>query len=187
MDVRVELPADAAGFVRRECPFCERQFKTIAGPFDAACVHRRVARALVHHNADEAPAGREPLHCPYCGKEAPLDAFFTPQQVRYLERVVAALAEEVRYQQLSHVRRTLSQNPYPTFVPVPPSQPSPVLAPEPDDMEVRAFLCCAEDAKVESHWRGAVHCVRCGAYQRIETGPAEGDGRELPSWAGERT
>jgi hypothetical protein len=61
MSIAMSLPLDKDGFLRRECPHCERQFKwwPTAPSEDAP---------------EEARNTPEAYFCPYCHEPAPLDA-----------------------------------------------------------------------------------------------------------------
>ena len=160
------LPRDVSGFLRRECPHCRRQFKIRSTGDEAGSVHRVLAGVVPHENADEADVPPPSLHCLYCGKRGPFEEFLTPQQRFHVERMAQSFAEEVRYQQLTQVHRTLSQNPNPTFVPLaPPRAPGPMRADD-DDLDRVYFLCCGEDAKLAPRWERPLFCPACGAEHR---------------------
>lgn len=64
--VPVSLPLDSDGFLRRECPTCEREFKWFSH--------------------DEGDPGAEPAtqyFCPLCGVPAGVDSWWTPAQLEY--------------------------------------------------------------------------------------------------------
>ncbi|MEO6116273.1 MAG: hypothetical protein ABIP33_07810 [Pseudolysinimonas sp.] len=67
-NIPVSLPLDADGFLRRECPSCERQFK------------------WHHGKTEEAPDDYvyPSVHwCPLCGQSAALNQWWTPAQADY--------------------------------------------------------------------------------------------------------
>lgn len=72
MDVSVHLPLDRDGFLRRQCPHCNLQFKWHDGP------------ASEEAEAAEVPAA---YYCPLCGSPAETDRWFTDEQVEYIEGV----------------------------------------------------------------------------------------------------
>jgi hypothetical protein len=162
-EFRVELPRDASGFVRRECPQCQRAFKTRPHRQDACILQRRLASLFPFENAhesfDEVPDGS----CLYCGHRAPLDEWLTPGQQAHLEALARAWANHVRYEQLAYVSRTLSLNPRPTFVATEPEALPGPMPPEPDDMRVIPLVCCGEEVKSLWDWEGPLFCPRCGS------------------------
>ncbi len=68
MEIPVLVPLDDDGFLRRECPACERQFKWFP-------------------NTDSAPAPTDGYFCPMCGVQAPEDQSWTAKQVAYAQAV----------------------------------------------------------------------------------------------------
>ncbi|QDE68449.1 MULTISPECIES: hypothetical protein [Myxococcus] len=160
----VELPRDSVGFTRRECPECQRPFKTRPGPMDSRAVLHKLLGFFPFENAHECVEGIPVWGCPYCGYRAEADAFLTPAQQGHLEAVARAWANHVRYEQLAHVARTLSVNPRPTFVAVEPEALPGPMEPEPDELlRVMPMLCCGEEVKVVWEWDQALHCFSCGA------------------------
>ena len=48
--LEIELPRDASGFVRRQCPSCQRIFKTRPSRFDARVLQRRLLMLFPFEN-----------------------------------------------------------------------------------------------------------------------------------------
>src|ERR671936_730091 len=92
----VGFPADSQGFVRRECPRCQRQFKTRGGPADGAIVQRHLGKHLAFENPHEVAADDARFHCVYCGWGARADEWCTPQQRAWMEKVASALRTQLR-------------------------------------------------------------------------------------------
>lgn len=157
----IDLPRDSYGFVRRECTRCRRQFKTRPTAQDPIAIQRYLGRTLALANGDELE-GHAGMTCFYCGNRAASDEWLTSAQQTYLQRVGRVLAQHVRYEQMSHVTRTLSENPRPTYVPVRPgSLPAP-MAQEQDDMRRFHLICCGDEVKAATGWEQAYFCPRCG-------------------------
>lgn len=161
------LPADRAGFVRRECGSCHRIFKVRAGERDAGAVQRSFAGRLAHANGEELLHAPVTRHCPYCKVSAPDEAWFTSAQREHVEKRADHFQREIRFQQLSQPRRQLDDNPFLTFLPV---------APPPFDAELndsgeapRPFplVCCKEELRLQSSWSGSVTCFFCGTEHEI--------------------
>lgn len=72
MELRLSLPLDSDGYLRRQCPQCEREFKWL-------------------HDEDDVPA-RSEVFCPYCGGLLPVDQCWTKSQV---EAMQAAAGQEM--------------------------------------------------------------------------------------------
>src|SRR4051812_38278202 len=78
MSTSVGLPLDE-GFLRRECPHCERQLKWHHGPTESR-----------PNDVPEPPV----YVCPYCGGTATPDAWWTTEQLEYAQYF--ALADGAR-------------------------------------------------------------------------------------------
>ncbi len=183
---RLALGTDRQGFLRRECPSCHRVFKVRATRLEGQVALRRLLAPVRCENLHEASWPAAARHCPYCGGAAGDDQWFTAEQRAFLDKRGQTLGEELRYEELAHVLRTLAANPSPTYLPVRP-KPAEVWPPaEPDDMRVVSLFCCGEELKVSESWQGSIRCFLCGTEH--EFGGAlvrdrlakllEGDGEE---------
>ncbi|MEA5457314.1 hypothetical protein SPF06_21565 [Sinomonas sp. JGH33] len=144
MEIAMELPLDADGFLRRECPNCQREFKWHHGP------------------TADAPEGivYPPVHwCPLCGRSAALDSWWTQAQIEYQQGVLAAsagdiLADAFKAVRSDHLRLEVNRS-------AQPAQPDPLV--EPDDMVIVAPPCHPwEPVKVPDEARGPFFCLLCG-------------------------
>jgi len=147
MDISVPLNLDN-GFIRRQCPSCDRQFKWHYGP------------------TDDRPASAvdPPLyHCPYCGMTAAPDEWWTSDQATYINESAMGPAIETIQDELGEIFRGFnSKNIKVSFEaepePLPPSPP-----PEPVDMQGVEPPCHPwEPIKILEGWQGALHCIICG-------------------------
>ncbi len=68
MELEIPIPRDQDGFVRRQCPRCERVFKW-----------------RVSDDERDNPRNRTENFCPYCGIASPTDEFWTNEQVEALQ------------------------------------------------------------------------------------------------------
>jgi hypothetical protein len=150
--VPYQLPLDADGFLRRECPTCEREFKW-------------------HHASSELDAATPPwaggYFCPYCAVQAQPTAWFTQAQLEYVNGVVEAdvvgpeidkLGEAIR--DIARRSGGLIQAKGSTYKA--PARPDPLT--EDNDMRQVDFPCHpTEPVKVSEDYDGAVHCLVCGA------------------------
>lgn len=146
MDLSVSLPLDN-GFLRRECPHCERQFKW-------------------HHGAtDTRPENAEdPLEyfCPYCGRPSPLENWWTSEQVEFIEQNAAiGAADEVSKMvkgALSSHRNGLVKLSASASKPNPPLP----LVELSDMLEVQSPCHAWEPIKIYEDWLDPLHCLFCG-------------------------
>ena len=145
----MSLPLDSDGFLRRECPTCEREFKWLHS----------------QSNESSTPAPLAGYFCPYCGVQAPPTAWWTKAQVSL---ATAKVHQEVIGPQLEQLQRSLeglnrrgglvriSTHSEPTEA----AEESALV--EIDDMRRANFDCHNEPVKVLEDWDEPVHCLLCG-------------------------
>lgn len=141
------LPLDD-GYLRRECPLCERQFKWHNGPTDA-----------------RPPDALDPdvYFCPYCGESAPPDHWWTTEQLDVVQKIgVGELTREV-----NNMFRDLERETRNGAISFNAGDGGEVEAPdllhEPSDMVIVAPPCHSwEPIKVDETWREDLHCLLCG-------------------------
>lgn len=141
----VSFPLDLDGFLRRECPHCEQEFK------------------WHHGKTEDAPQDfvYPDVHwCPLCGQSAAIDQWWTPAQLDYQQAVVAGpLMDQVADELFSgisdskhfKVTRTSTQH----------EVPDPLV--EPDDMIILEPPCHPwEPVKVGDDAKPPYYCLICG-------------------------
>jgi hypothetical protein len=143
--VAMSIPLDSDGFLRRECPTCEREFKWLPSEDDS-------------EGATPDPAG---YYCPYCAVQAQ-DGWLTKAQV---EAAHATVMKKIVDPMLSDFTRDLGRHSS-GMVKITGSHtpsPDPPTLSEPDDMRRVDFLCHpSEPLKVVDDWTAPVHCLICG-------------------------
>jgi endogenous inhibitor of DNA gyrase (YacG/DUF329 family) len=146
----MELPLDSEGYLRRQCPKCERVFKW-------------------HSDSDQGGSGEseqpDAYFCPYCGEPSPIDQWYTDEQVDYIQALAAIEAMRIVERELKPSVDRLNQTgggfvsmelKLPTAVP-----PSPLF--EPDDMVAVEPPCHPEEpVKLMEGWEGELYCLICG-------------------------
>lgn len=152
----MSVPLDSDGFLRRECPTCEREFKWFAGG------------AEDDDEGDSEPVPEGGYYCPYCAIQAPPDAWFTKPQ---LERAQATVAREFVEPELRRFKRDVERSSS-GFLDVSvdidtPAESEPLT--ESDDMRRVDFSCHPkEPVKVADDWDRSVHCLICGTQAEDE-------------------
>lgn len=132
---------DSEGFISRECPnvACQRQFRV--------------------HN--EGGPEQKSYVCPYCARSADADAWWTKEQAKFQEDVMAAVAEAKFGELFDKVARrsggrTVSRGGSSGTTPrLPPHANATRLVTPP--CHPTALL------KVREDWQKAIHCFACGA------------------------
>jgi DNA-directed RNA polymerase subunit RPC12/RpoP len=146
--IGMSLPLDSDGFLRRECPTCEREFKWLYTPYEAG------AEALVSDGG---------YYCPYCGVQAPPNSWLTQAQVVLAQNAVATEVVGPMIEKLSKdMSRTSSGMISVSMQYKPPEKMDPLT--EVDDMRRADFTCHAsEPVKVLDEWDREIYCLICGA------------------------
>jgi hypothetical protein len=151
MRVPMALPLDD-GFLRRECPQCERQFKVRV---------EQTADAL----DDGEPTQTNALYfCPLCYESAPANAWWTKEQISYSGQIAMATVSDELHGMLNRAFGGLSQPSSPLRIEVEHGEiEEPKSMDEAHDM-VRIDPPCHADTplKVPEAWSGEVACFECG-------------------------
>ncbi len=147
-ETHMSMPLDSDGFLRRECPTCEREFKWFSSP-----------------DGEGATPEAGGYFCPYCGIQAPTNSFFTAAQIELAKNVVL---RDLVGPELEKVGNSLPRNKRPgdlvsiEFSATVPPKMDPLV--ETDDMRRVDFECHpSEPVKVLEAWDRDVHCLVCGA------------------------
>lgn len=147
-ELSISLPLDEDGFLRRECPTCEREFKWL----------------YTESEEDSVKPDGAGYFCPYCAVQAPSNAWWTPAQ---LERMQAIAAQEVLGPELKKFGKSIERmNRSGGLI----SASFDVdLTKVPDEnVEDNSgrrvdFPCHPEEpVKVDEAWTKSVHCLVCG-------------------------
>jgi Zn ribbon nucleic-acid-binding protein len=149
VNIPVPMPLDNDGFLRRECPNCEHQFKWHSGPANEAA---------------ETQPSPDSYFCPFCGEAAATDQWWTTEQVEYARAAAMPAALRSLDDELSSAIRKLKSK----HIRVKktghldiPNAPDPLA--EPDDMMIIASPCHAwEPVKVPEDTTSPLHCLICG-------------------------
>lgn len=147
VSLSMSLPLDSDGFLRRECPTCERELKWLVSTVDDA-------------DGEAPPDGG--YFCPYCGIQAPPDTWLTQGQADLAQSLVAT---QVVGPMLKDFARDISSGSG-EFISVRATYDE-LEAMEPlteaDDMKRVDFECHPhEPVKVLDDWEDQVRCPTCG-------------------------
>lgn len=146
----MSIPLDSDGFLRRECPTCEWEFKWL-------------------HTSDEegtaAPVADGGYFCPYCGFQAPTNAWLTQAQVELAQNVVATEVVGPMLNKFANemkgIGRSSSGLISADVTYDEPGKLDPLT--EVDDMTRVDFECHpSEPVKVVDAWSKPVRCLICG-------------------------
>ena len=151
METQLPMFLDPSGFLRRECPTCEREFKLFHGKTEAAPEH-----FLEPEN----------YTCPYCGVPASHDSWFTRAQLEYARS--ASVGPIMRHLE-DELRGTFDGKTTGFRFEVSSSATDPLPPPvDPDDMMMVEPPCHPfEPLKVAEDWDEPLHCLMCGQRFRV--------------------
>lgn len=140
----MQIPLDSDGFMRRECPNCEQQFKWRLSQTDDPVEH-----------VDQ-------YYCPLCGQAAGVDSWWTREQVEHAQAVIRPEAMRQVQDMLSDAFRgnkNIRFKPSGHLA----DMPTPSALYEPDDMVILEPPChTAEPVKVPEGAEAPFYCLICG-------------------------
>jgi hypothetical protein len=142
----VQLPLDDDGFLRRECPHCDQNFKWFHGPTA---------------ERPEGEADPPVYYCPRCGVSAAPDQWWTEEQLAFIQEYAAAPVLRELSDEVEKAFRGVKGL---TFTRGQADEPEPPAAlHEPNDMIILGPPCHPwEPVKVPEEATARVHCLICG-------------------------
>jgi hypothetical protein len=145
VELSMSVPLDSDGFLRRQCPTCERELKWRAAQDDE----------------EATPSQEGGYFCPYCAVQAPADSWWTEAQI---EAAKAQAFEQVLKPELDKLAGRGGTSGF-LEIDISVSEPEqPPALDEQDDMRRVDFRCHPEEpVKVLDDWNRPVHCPICGA------------------------
>jgi hypothetical protein len=150
-ETSMSIPLDSDGFIRRECPTCERDLKW-----------KWLDEEAGEQQAEPEEGG---FYCPYCAIQAPSAAWLTKAQA---EKAKSILMEQFVGPELDEFGRSLERMNRPgglVSVSFKRDQPEPAdELTEIDDMRRVDFSCHpGASVKVLDDWSREVHCPVCAS------------------------
>ena len=144
--ISVSMPLDDDGFLRRECPTCEQEFKWF------------------HHVEDDGDAEVVSQYfCPLCGEPSAPDTWWTPTQLEYAQRSAGPELDRLVQDSINDAfggLKSLTYTPNSNFsLDIP--TPDPLI--EPNDMTIVEPPCHPnEPLKVPEPSLDRIYCLVCG-------------------------
>lgn len=146
VQIPMSVPLDSDGFIRRECPTCERELKWRPTP----------------DGEEGAPTPEGGYFCPYCAVQAPPASWWTKAQ---LEAAEAKIHNEIVKPMLDDFGKSLERasSSHVRFTSKPAERAAEPQLSESDDMRRVDFSCHpSEPVKVLEGWDRPVYCPICG-------------------------
>lgn len=159
IQLSMALPLDSDGFLRRECPTCEREFKWLH----------------TENQDDTALVPEGGYYCPYCAIQAAADAWWTQAQLERMQNVVRREVVEPELEKFGRSLQSIGRGSGGFITAKLEMDHVPEADPlvETDDMRRVDFACHAnEPVKVVDDWTGDVHCMICGTPATAARAPA---------------
>ncbi len=151
MRIPVSLPLDRDGFLRRECPACEREFKWFS-----------------HQEGDPDAESVEIYFCPLCGAAAPTDSWWTPAQLEHIEAASAPQVDQLIQDSLKDVFKGMKGVTFKPDRSYSRDAATPPALIEPDDMTIAEPPCHPnEPVKVPEENTSKIYCLVCGDVFRV--------------------
>ncbi len=151
MSIEMKIPLDNEGFLQRECPNCEQQFRL--KPFE---------------DTTEGDAETEFYYCPYCYKSSSTDSWWTKEQLEYAQKLAFQQVVEPELRNLQHQIRSLNSD----FikVDVKSSQVTDSELPNTSDYMVKVEFPCHPETPLKIDKVGVqnIVCLICGIQYPIE-------------------
>lgn len=147
IEVGIDIPSDSDGFIRRQCPHCERQFKWHDGP--------------ANEEAEQRPAPHA-YNCPLCGQPAALDSWDTEAQIELAQQAAMPQIMGMVNDELASLFRGVKGLTYKPGTEQLPDESVPLT--EPDDMVIIASPCHSyEPVKIPEDHTSPLYCLVCGS------------------------
>ena len=168
IEMKITFPLDSDGFFRRECPFCNREFKIMIEENEKRDLAQKQIESFML-NSESIAEDREDIKvenervCPYCEQKAPKTSWWTKEQSEYIKRYIKNCANDLINEHfIKKLERTFAGSKSVTFKGKELPLEEPWISPETDDMEKFELPCCKQAIKIDEKWSGEVHCFFCG-------------------------
>lgn len=144
--IPISLPLDSDGFLRRECPSCEQQFKWYS-----------------HQDGDPDAEVVDQYFCPLCGVPSGTDTWWTPAQLEYVEGAAAPELDQHVQDLMKDAFKGIKGLTYKANRDFTLGIPTPEPLSEPNDMVIAEPPCHRnEPVKVPESATERLHCLICG-------------------------
>lgn len=145
-NIPMTLPLDKDGFLRRGCPNCARQFKWLPT------------------GSETNGQPQSEYYCPYCGKPAGINSWWTKEQVQYAKQLTAVKVIDPELEKFAKDLKRLNRPGSLVQFEAKYKRPSkPLPLHEPNDMRKVEPPCHPnEPLKIREDWNKPIFCLICG-------------------------
>lgn len=166
---RVGVPIDDDGALRRECPYCNKEFKIVLEKEELEDTLQKGLHSFMlesgsaEQNEEPSDEKETDQYCPYCGQKAPLKEWWTKEQQEYFIIYVKNIAARILNETfIKSMRSQFSGNGLVKFEGKDIEEDEPWISPETSDMKMFDLPCCNRKIKLDESYTGPVYCPYCG-------------------------
>ena len=165
---QLSFPTDKEGFLRRECPFCQKEFKVKFNQEEISDIsNQSIEQFLVEESSeqnDEYEDNTESFYfCPYCGQYSSFNNWWTKEQVKYIHIVCKnIMAQLINEHLVKPLQKTSRSSSFLKIEAKPISQQQEWIGTEADDLKEVTLKCCERQIKLIDNWDKKVFCHFCG-------------------------
>jgi hypothetical protein len=140
----VSIPLDDDGFLRRECPYCCREFKIRKDDFESLDINKE-------------------YYCPYCGENASPLAWITKGQKELFNKIAENVAVDIINKEFVTFLKGLDNPSKGVRVTAHElERGNELINPEINDMKIIELPCCQKSIKIDQDRDSQIHCYYCG-------------------------
>lgn len=140
----VTIPLDAQNFLRRECPYCNREFKIKKEDHDILDISKE-------------------YWCPYCGQSADNNKWWTQEQINFINKIASNVLGDIINKELIKPLKQLNDHSSGIKVKLHEiERKNEIINPDINDMKVVYLPCCRKTIKIDETWNKTTHCFFCG-------------------------
>jgi len=166
INFNISFPLDSNGFLRRECPFCCREFKILLRDEELMDLSKEGSESFMlekeEKNSEVQPEADD-FFCPYCGQAAKSGKWWTKEQVAYINIYMNnILSNLINDHFIRPLKSDFRNSKTIKFDGKEMELKKPWISPESDDMVAFDLPCCQRKIKVDEKWAGDIFCFFCG-------------------------
>ncbi len=162
----IGVPLDDEGFLRRECPFCSRQFKILLEKHEIELYTNNFLSAFLsseeEEEANENDENQTDYFCPYCEQFEPFNSWWTQEQTNYFMIFAENHAADLINNFVDSLSSSFKSNSIMQFTANKMPKKVPWISPEENDMKEFNLQCCDKKIKLLDGWTSIIHCHFCG-------------------------
>lgn len=166
INFNISFPLDSDSFLRRECPFCCKEFKILLRKEELMDLSKETSESFMLETKEdnsEVQLDANDFFCPYCGQAAKNDTWWTKEQEAYIKIYINnILSNLINDNFIKPLKSDFRNSKTIRFEAKEMELTEPWISPESDDMVAVDLPCCQRKIKVDEKWSGDIFCFFCG-------------------------